>query len=324
MDTDKTQVSRRAFLVASAVASAGILVSGQLAAQTSDAAMNSADSHDRRWLVATQRGLYAGHPGDAWELQGGYAIRLTTILRAAGRTVVGGGAGLWEIPNDGNWWLQLHDETLTEVIGLAALAGDPGLLVASAYGVASGRRDRLDAVRWSFHTDALPPDDRFTSAVIVTDTHWIAATEAGVLTTEAGSPAWSPSDLRDTPVRVLTQMRGQLWAGSDRRGIWRSDDGRHWQTAGHGLDGLAVYDLAAAGDLILAATEGGVFVGDGASDWRPVGPHLRVDAIDAAGDTWLAGADPGGLWQSDDAGRSWRQIDGFPDRIAAIAAPEAA
>jgi len=285
--------------------------------------------------VATQRGLYAGLPGSPWELQGGYTVRLTSILRHAGRTVVGGGPGLWEIPADGSWWVQLHDETLTEVIGLAALPtdpthpgtgaifGDPGLLVASAYGVASGRRDEIGALRWTSHSDPLPPDDRFTNAVVATEECWIAATEQGVLVSEDGSRRWRPADLRGTPVRALESLRGQLWAGSDYRGVWRSDDGRRWQDTGHDLDGIAVFDLAAAGDHIVAATERGVYVGDGMGRWHPVGPGLRIDAIGAEGDTWLAGADPGGLWQTDDAGRTWSRIDDFPDRIAAIDAPEA-
>jgi len=284
--------------------------------------MNPSNEADRLWLVATHRGLYAGEPGGTWELQGGYAVRLTSILRRPGRAVVVGGAGVWEIPADGTWWVQLHDETLTEALGLAAVPGDPGLLVASAYGVATGQRDEVDAIRWSFHADALPPDDRFTNAVVITETGWVAATEQGVLTLEEGTRSWQPSDLRGTPVRVLLRWRGQLWAGSDRTGVWLSGDGRRWQSAGHGLDSIAVYDLAAPDEVILAATERGVFAGEGRGRWRSVGPDLRVNAIDACGDTWLAGADPGGLWQTDDAGRTWRQIDGFPDRIAAIAAPE--
>lgn len=283
--------------------------------------MNPDNKGDRRWLVATHRGLYAGQPGGRWELQGGYAVRLTSILRRAGRTIVGGGAGAWEVPADGGWWVQLHDETLTEVIGLAALPGDPGLLVASAYGVASGQRDEIDA-RWSFLSNPLPPDDRFTNAVVVTEKRWVAATEQGVLATEDGGHCWRPADLRGTPVRALSRLRGQLWAGRDRSGVWRSDDGRRWQPAGDGLDGIAVFDLAASGDLVLAATERGVFVGDGVGPWQSVGPRLRVGAIDAAGDTWLTGADPGGLWQTDDSGRTWRQTDGFPDRVAAITPPE--
>jgi len=285
--------------------------------------MNPSKEGDRLWLIATQSGLYAGQPGATWELQGGYAVRLTSILRRSGHSVVVGGAGVWEIPIDGSWWVQLHDETLTEALGLAAVPGDPGLLVASAYGVATGLRDEVDAVRWSFHSDDLPPDDRFTNAVVVTETGWVAATEQGVLTKEEGTQSWRPSNLRGAPVRALSRLQGQLWAGSDRTGVWLSDDGSDWQRAGHGLDSIAVFDLAAAGEVILAATERGVFVSEGMGGWQSVGPDLRVDAIGAFGNTWLAGADPGGLWQTDDAGRTWCQIDGFPDRIAAIVAPEA-
>ena len=248
-------------------------------------------------------------------------MRLTSVLRWQGRTVVGGGAGLWDVPSHGGWWVQLHDETLTEVLGLGPLPGDPGLLVASAYGVATGRRDAIAAVRWSFHTDSLTPNDRFTNAVAVTDAGWVVATEQGVLTMATGSHRWQLSSLRGTPVRALSRLRGQLWAGCDRTGVWYSDDGHRWQAAGHGLADTAVFALAAAGDRILAATEAGVFAGDGIGRWQAVGPALRVAAIGVAGDCWLAGADPGGLWQTDDAGQSWRQTEGFPERVAAICVP---
>ncbi|MBT3342645.1 MAG: twin-arginine translocation signal domain-containing protein [Gemmatimonadetes bacterium] len=318
---DQAPLSRRTFLAASAAASAGALVSGVLTPRTVEAEVARTNDIDQKWLVATQQGLYSGIPGAEWELLGGYTVRLTSILRSPGRVVVGGGAGVWEVPAHG-WWVQLHDETLTEALGLAPLPGDPGVLVASAYGIATGRRDEIDAVRWSFHSDSLSPDDRFTSAVAVLGGHWIAATEQGVLSSDGDHSQWHPSNLRGVAVRALTHLQGQLWAGSDGRGVWRSDDGQHWSAAGSGLDGVIVYDLAADNGVLLAATERGVYVGDGSGPWRHMGPDLRIDAIGAAGGTWIAGADPGGAWKSADAGQSWHQVSGFPDRIAAIAAPE--
>jgi len=35
---------------------------------------------------------------------------------------------------------------------------------------------------------------------------------------------------------------------------------------------------------------------------------------------WLAGASPGGLWQTADAGQSWQQIDHFK-HVRAVLAP---
>ena len=117
METQRASFSRRQFLAASAAASTGALLSGALQARalpSREAPMESAD-HSASWLVGTHRGLYAGAPGAPWELQGGYTLRVTSLLRQPSRTVVGGGSGVWEIRAGDNWWIQLHDETLTEV-----------------------------------------------------------------------------------------------------------------------------------------------------------------------------------------------------------------
>lgn len=283
------------------------------------------DACSAPWLVGTHRGLYAGAPGAAWELQGGYTTRVTSLLRQPSRTVVGGGSGVWEIRGGDDWWVQLHDETLTEIRWVAPIPGDPGLVVASAYGVATGRRDQLGSVRWTWHSDALAVNDRFSSAIAVEGQTWVVGTEEGVLVTEAAGSTWSAADLRGTPVRAISRIRGTLWAGTDRRGVWRSENGRQWHQVGSGLEGIPIFSLGATASELLCGTEQGVYIGDGVGDWRPVGPDLRIAAVGAHpqnADTWLAGADPGGVWLTEDGGRTWRQLDGFPERVDVIAPPE--
>ncbi len=137
---------------------------------------------------------------------------------------------------------------------------------------------------------------------------------------------WHRSDLSGRPCRALLGAFDQLWAGTDEGGIWCSADGFSWQRAGTGLEDGTVFALAATADRILAGTLGGICSGDGTGAWQRTGPRLLVSAIAAHPESagpWLAGATPGGLWRSDDAGQRWRQIDGF-DTVRAILPPETA
>ena len=48
-----------------------------------------------------------------------------------------------------------------------AIAGDPGLVVACPYGIATAVRDELGAARWTFHSDSPVPDERFANALLI-------------------------------------------------------------------------------------------------------------------------------------------------------------
>ena len=49
----------------------------------------------------------------------------------------------------------------------------------------------------------------------------------------------------------------------------------------------------------------------GKGTWVLSGAPLRVAAVAAAGSRWLAGASPGGLWSSEDAGEIWQRTGSF-------------
>ena len=79
----------------------------------------------RMWLAGTQTGLYKSADALNWEQVGPHLNRVTNIARDRGRTCVSGGPGLWEVSGDSGRWVQLHDETLTEVLDLAWIPGVP-------------------------------------------------------------------------------------------------------------------------------------------------------------------------------------------------------
>lgn len=280
------------------------------------------------WLAGSGAGLFRSVDGRVWERVGAYEFRVTSVLRDGERLCVGVGSGAWEVREEPERWLQLHDETLTEVLDLARIRGEPGLVAASAYGVATGERDGLGAIRWSWHSDSLSVNERFTNAVVVDPAdpgRWVVGTEAGVLVAEEEGQRWAYTDLMGVPVRAIRRAQGAWWAGSDGRGVWTSPDGLAWRRAGRGLDDGTVFALAGSDGRLLAGTLKGVAVGDGQGRWYNIGPRALIASIAAhpeQPDFWMAGAAPGGLWVTQDAGESWRQAPGLPSTIEAISAPE--
>jgi len=222
----------------------------------------------------------------------------------------------------------LHDETLTEVLDLAWIPGDPGVVAASAYGVAVGARDELGAVRWSWRTDMLAVNERFANAIVVDpgDVHrWVVGTEAGVLVGEEGGQRWTHSGLMGGPVRAVCHAQGSWWAGTDERGIWKSPDGLAWGRAGRGLDEGTVFRLRESQGRMLAATLEGIVVGDGTGHWYGLGPQAMIAGLGVHPEDpsfWVVGGVPGGLWVTENAGKSWRYRPGLPTTIEAIEAPD--
>lgn len=232
------------------------------------------------WLAGTGQGLYESADGISWQRHHAYDYRITGIARSAQRLCVSEGGGLWEVFPTG--WVQRHDETLTEVMDVAFVPGDPGLVAASAYGVASGYCDASGTVRWTWHSDDLPVNARFAHAIVVeSPKRWVVATEAGVRVSPDAGRTWLHSSLSGCPVRALRRIGDCWWTGADGQGIWRSEDALTWVRAGAGFETVSAFAFAPAGEDILAGTDQGVLLGTGAGPWRWVGLHMCVAAVAA-------------------------------------------
>jgi hypothetical protein len=268
---------------------------------------------DTVWLVGSN-GLHHGAPKKVWQAVGACSFTVNSILQTPSGLVVGSDTGLWEISEGSQRWVQLHDETMTSILGLAPTSVGIGFVVASAYGVATAEVDDLGVPRWSWYSDDLAVNERY-SNVIVADPQdplrWVVGTEAGVLVREHGDGNWVHTSLTGRPVRGLCWALGAFWAGADGGGVWRSEDGVSWARAGSGLDATTVYSLACVGDRLLVGLEGGVAVGDGVGRWVLQGPKIRARVVAAHGDMWLAGANPGGLWWSTNQGLKWQKSGDF-------------
>ncbi len=263
------------------------------------------------WLIG-ENGLFRGSPERGWTRVGPYAYCVNGVASVGDALVVAAETGCWRVPREGRW-VQWHDETLTSVLAVAAVPVGVGIAAASAFGLATGVSTSDGAVRWTSHSDPLPVNARYSNALLADPAdplRWIVGTEAGVLIREHAADRWHHTSLAGRPVRALCAADGAFWAGADG-GVWRSADGLTWARAGAGLDDAVVYSIAWTGDRLVVGLEGGLAVGDGESPWVRSGPALRVRTVAAAADAWLAGASPGGLWVSEDAGRRWRKSGDF-------------
>jgi ligand-binding sensor domain-containing protein len=271
---------------------------------------------DETWLVGA-RGVHQSVDGIRWETLGDYAYPINTLARRYDRIAAGSDWGMWEILPDRSKWIQLHDETLTEVLAVAPGSGDPGMVAGSAYGIAFGKRGSLGETRWASRSQGLSVNETFTNALFEdpgATGRWIVGTEAGVLVYREAEDCWERSDLSDTPCRALCHAGDFFWAGTDDRGVLRSRDGTTWESVGNRLADVAVFSLASSGDAIIAGTLEGVYVDDGSGEWHRRGPRMLVSSVAVHpedGDWWLAGATPGGLWMTKNAGDTWFQTGDF-------------
>ena len=283
------------------------------------------------WLIGAN-GVWMGTAANGWRRLGPYtyvtndiAVDTSTGTFPTGNAtpdiLVATGHGLWQANGDPTRrWVQLHDETLTEVAVVRPTI-DAGVAVAGCYGVARSTPDDLGIPRWQSNTENHVPDERFTNDLLTTSTGpWLAATEAGVLVSGDGGLQWALTDLRDTAVRVLHRVYDGWLAGSDTRGLWHSVDGTHWKAVDAPPSG--VFSIATEGDRLLLGGYDGIHIRDATSQWRRSGPRAMICSMAARDGVWLAGADPGGLWVSTDAGGSWRHTGSF-NSVRAICEPAA-
>lgn len=272
-------------------------------------------------------GVFSGSPTTAeWQRIGQNQATAMRLLRDKDRVLMSANHGLYTWQRNDKNWAQLHDETITEILAIAALSGDPGVVAGCPYGVATAQRDELGAARWTFYSDSLSPDERFTNALLVDpkdESRWLAGSEAGIIVYSEQGAHTERGDLFDVPVRALYYTCDRFWAGADSGGIFSSEDGLHWEKMGGGIEG-AVYDINAAGGQLVAATGHGLVSGDGQGPWQRLGPRMLFACVAVDGKNpqqWLAGASPGGLWHTQDSGHNWRQLSHFK-HVRAILSPE--
>jgi hypothetical protein len=287
------------------------------------------------WIVGAN-GVYLGSPGAEWRRVGFFDFNTNSVARTAFGLRAGVNCGVFDVDTDTGRWTQLHDETVTEVMALAEYPESPGVVVGTSHGMAVATS--VDEVfRWSFLSDTLMVNNRFTNAIErIEENDYLVGTEGGLLVASEVHPAdggwesgsvsavrWEHTSLPDAPVRSLLTVGNRLYAGTDTRGIWSSHDGVSWRPAGRGAFDRTVISLAYDGESIIAGTDRGLLVGDGDGAWTGLGPAALIAAVaadPASPGRWLAGAKPGGLWWTETAGRRFEQIGNF-QTVGTLVAP---
>jgi len=147
----------------------------------------------------------------------------------------------------------------------------------------------------------------------------------GIYRTSAPASSWvvSQTGLNNAFVRTISYYadRGELWAGTDQSGLWRSlDYGRTWELKSTGLDQWATYRLTpkdhehGQGDRMFITTSTGVYRStDHGENWVLVGfngTFMRGILIDPANPDriWTGTAVTQQIWRSNDGGTTWSQV----------------
>lgn len=196
----------------------------------------------------------------------------------------------------------------------ALLALDRGALAGTDQGIFSSS----DAENWKPVRAGVPQRARVRE--LLGDGNWVFAATAkhGVLRSSDMGATWSPVNhgLLDASILSLAHHRSQTFAGTDSRGVFvTEDDGGSWRRLGDGLpDHSQVFDLQMVGDELFAGLYSkGVFkLASGSDRWEKAG-DVKPLQLAATPATLFAGHNPGGIWTSQDHGKSWREASlGLP------------
>ena len=179
------------------------------------------------------------------------------------------------------------------------------------------------------------PRTHVSSLLRQSNTLWAATFGEGLLRSDDDGRSWTraplPSDV--TRVLALTVGRtGRVIAGTESAGVWKSDDrGKSWDRWDVGLpDRVSIEALFTdRADLAWAGTtDDGLFQrGQNDDSWHRVTTWRSTSAVSAiAGwrDVILVGTWGGGLFRTEDRGKTWFRCTGIPEvmTIAAVGADD--
>lgn len=156
--------------------------------------------------------------------------------------------GIFLTTNEGDTWTELS-------------SGLPGDLIAAGSFIKQIPAVSVcgDGIEWIDISEGLPPNGTIYS-VMLQDPNIYAGTIAGVYKFNVDAGIWEPSNagLSNRYVQSLGQNETHLFAGTNRYGIYRSDDGQQWTEASGGLplDDTLFKSFAFHGSNVFAAASG--------------------------------------------------------------------
>lgn len=263
------------------------------------------------WLAGTRgRHIWRSEDeGHSWQpsldgLQDSYVHCLA--FDQSGAALAGTGNGIARSADDGASWVDVGEPLAGNRI-FAILAWGDGQLLAGGY----AQVWRFAAGAWAGVDPGLTPDESW--AVSWDGDRLLAGAKMGVLQSDDRGMTWRPTGEPSVVFGFTHASEGGLLAGGDR-GVFRASD---WSRIGD--IGRRVFCLVALAEdgLLVGTVAGGLHRFDG--EWMRVESgfdhpnvysltRLRTGRLLASTGAVLNGAKSGGIFASDDEGRSWRLV----------------
>jgi RNA polymerase sigma factor (sigma-70 family) len=303
-------------------------------------------------LIVAGNTLYAGSPGgsifysqdkgDSWtEMKSKFTAKNIYALAISGNTLYAGtaGDGIFRSQDKGNSWTQINTGLTRNVIHSIAVSGND--LYIGADGAIFHSEDGGDS--WRELSTGLT--DQRVLAIAAFESNLYAGTAGfGILRSNDRGQTWAQAKtgLTNQQVRTLVLWGQTLYAGAENGGVSLSEDGgMSWVSANTGLPSqsgrsLSINILKVIGNSLYAGTARGVFRMELRNNsWTPSNTGLimsfqghemtpQVMSLISMGTTIYAGTFEGGVFRSEDDGKSWKQVNtGLTDKkVQALAVME--
>ena len=210
-----------------------------------------------------------------------------------------------------------------EVAGLITVAGtDHGIFIS-----------RDGGLNWQPASQGVGTEARVLCLTTQAGRVFAGTHQQGVLASSDGGATWQDVNhgMTDRHVRSLLAAGTNLYAGTDREGVFVSmDAGASWTNQRAGLPKSSqVFDLAAVGEMVFAAlysqglyrwsAQDGLLAKAGGAPasstadsesskdgrWLKAGEVAPLELV-ATGNTLVVGHNPGGVFVSEDLGKTWQ------------------
>lgn len=167
-------------------------------------------------------------------------------------------------------------------------------------------------------TSGVPLIERPRSVAIVTNIFFIGTQDKGIYLSTDGGRSWTQRRNEPKTINVVkldTKAPELLWIGTEGEGVYSLHTGDTdifiQNKAGLSGDALHVWDFAFETTQIYLATQGGIFVGDGESAWKPFAATpagVQFYTLELAGATLYAGAKSNGVWRKSLTSGDWQPV----------------
>jgi len=143
----------------------------------------------------------------------------------------------------------------------------------------------------------------------------VVSRQPGLAASRDGGQTWTKVQVGEgLEVNDALAVGSYVYLGSDGGVLRSEDDGASWTNVSRGLSAMDFDGIAVSGETVYVGGDSGVHAShDGGRTWRHTGFYRRTPVLAAAGETVYAATTSRGMFRSDDAGHTWREInDGFP------------